>query len=127
MRNIIIKDEALSGDILNELTLKFSDEYITVAELIKARVTAEVEKYEENSEVYKNGLVLPTNLEARLNNKKKTKIDIEKQVYVALDAFQKNGFFIIVDDLQVEHLQQKILVDEVTTVSFLKLTPLVGG
>ncbi|WP_075342354.1 hypothetical protein [Tenacibaculum agarivorans] len=127
MKSIIIKDEALSGDILNEITLKFKNEYITVAELIKARVTVEVEKYYKSSEIYRNGLVLPTNLEMRLNKKKAPKIDIEEQVYIALDAFQKNGFFILVDNEQVENLEQQILVDETTSISFLKLTPLVGG
>ncbi len=127
MNTINIKDEALNGDILNEITLKFQEEYISVSELIKARVTEEVEKYLQNADTYKKGLVQPSNLETRLNNKKQPKIDVEKQVYVALDAFQNNGFFILVDDEQVESLDQKILVDKATTVSFVKLTPLVGG
>ena len=60
-------------------------------------------------------------------NKKTQKIDPEKQLYVALQGFQKNGFFILVDDEQVETLEQKFLVDESTLVTFIKLTPLVGG
>ncbi|NQX86228.1 MAG: hypothetical protein HRT67_10050 [Flavobacteriaceae bacterium] len=62
---------------------------------------------------YKNGLVLPTNLEKRLNNKSLSKIDIEKQLYIALDAFNKNAFILLVGDEKVEDLQQKILVEEV--------------
>ena len=127
MNSISIKDEALNGDILNEIILKFKEEYITVSELITARVTEEVEKYQQNANIYKNGLVLPTNFEARLNKKEQPKIDIEKQVYIALDAFQKNGFFILVDNEQVEDITQKILVDQSTAISFIKLTPLIGG
>lgn len=127
MNSISIKDEALNGDILNEIILKFKEEYITVSELITARVTEEVEKYQQNANIYKNGLVLPTNFEARLNKKEQPIIDIEKQVYIALDAFQKNGFFILVDNEQVEDITQKILVDQSTAISFIKLTPLIGG
>ena len=54
-------------------------------------------------------------------------IDAERQVYIALDAFQKNGFFVLVDDLQAESLEQVVRLRSGTEVSFVKLTPLVGG
>lgn len=127
MKSIIIKDENLSGNILNEITLKFNNEYISALELIRERIKAEIERYKKDVSSYKNGLVLPTNLEARLNKKSLPDIDLEKQLYIALDSFQKNGFFILVDDEQIESVEQKILVDETTSVSFIKLTPLVGG
>ena len=127
MNTLIIKDENLSGNILNEIALQFDNEYITVKELISARVRGEVEKYKNNAASYKGALVAPTNLEQRLNKKSLPNIDVEKQVYIALDAFMNNGFFILVDDEQVEELDQKFLVDDSTKVSFIKLTPLVGG
>lgn len=128
MKTLVIKDEALSGKVLNEIALQFENEYITVKELIAKRIEKEVERYEQDISNYKTkGLVLPSNLEKRLNNKKKFEIDIEKQTYVALDAFMNNGFFILIDDEQVEELEQKFLVDGTTDVSFVKLTPLVGG
>lgn len=127
MKSITIKDETASGKILNEISLKFETEYISVKELIAARIKVELEKCQNNSESYVKGLVIPTDIQQRLNRKEPPTIDVEKQVYVALDAFKKNGFFILVDDEQVEELDQKFLVDESTTVSFIKLTPLVGG
>jgi len=48
-------------------------------------------------------------------------------VYVALDAFQKNGFFILVDNKQLEELNQEIRLTEHSKISFVKLTPLIGG
>jgi hypothetical protein len=127
MNTITIQDESAAGDILNEITLKFNEEYITISELIKARIELEITRYENNVESYKNGLVTPGKLESKLNNKKTKSIDTEKQLYIALDAFNTNGFILIVDDLQVENINQKVLVDKSTTVSFIKLTPLVGG
>jgi len=127
MKTITITDETAAGNILNKIALQFEKEYITAQELIEARIKEEVKRYEANATDYKNGLVLPTNLEKRLNDKKTAKIDIEKQMYIALDAFKNNGFIMLVDDEQVEEPQQKILVGEATQVSFIKLTPLVGG
>jgi len=127
MKTITIKDEVISGEIINHILLQFDKEYVTVRELISARIKEEVSKYENDKQSYTSGLVLPTNLEKRLNNTAKHQIDVEKQIYVALNAFKNNGFFVLVDDEQVEKLDDKILVDESTTVSFLKLTPLVGG
>jgi len=126
MKTISIKDETPAGDIINEIILKFNNEYISVIELIKARIEAEINRYENNIETYRTGLVLPTNLESRLNKKSRV-IDSEKQLYIALEAFKNNGFILLVDDDQVENLDQKILVDSSTSVSFIKLTPLVGG
>lgn len=127
MKTLTIKDETAAGQILHELSLRFDSEYITVKELIEARIQAEVVRYEKDMSSYIRGLVLPTDIEKRLNKKNTSRIDPEKQLYVALEAFKRNGFFILVDDEQIEELDQKFLVDESTQISFVKLTPLVGG
>ena len=128
MNTLVIKDEAASGKVLNEIALKFENEYISVKELIAKRIENEVDRYQNDLASYKTkGLVLPTDFEKRLNKKQSKQIDVEKQIYVALDAFNNNGFFILIDDEQVDDLDQKFLVDELTKVSFVKLTPLVGG
>jgi len=130
MKAITIRDESMTGLLLQELLLKIDAETITVADLIKARVQAEVDQYNDQKSLVYNGLIQPVSSERILNGyklKKGTTIDPEKQTYVALDAFQKNGFFILVDDYQVGDLQEEILVDEATKVSFVRLTPLVGG
>ena len=127
MKTLTIKDETAAGRVLHQILLEFENEYISVKQLIEARIKAEIKRYEKDIDSYKKGLVLPTNLEKRLNNKKAPKIDVEKQLYIALKAFQNNGFFILVDDEQVEELEDKFLIDETTQVSFVKLTPLVGG
>ncbi|CAM1371604.1 conserved hypothetical protein [Tenacibaculum litopenaei] len=128
---ITIKDETLAGDILDTLELVVSSEILTVKEIIAARVAAEVDAYNKKLPEYFKGLVQPTEAEKTLNgfklkDKKKT-IDVEKQVFVALDAFQKNGYFVLIDNNQAESLQQQVLVRENTSISFIKLTPLVGG
>jgi len=130
MKKIIIQDESMTGKLLNELLLQIDAETITVADLIKARVHAEVEQFNQNTHPHYYGLVQPAAAELVLNGykmKKDAVIDAEKQTYVALDAFQKNGFFVLVDNYQVGDLHEEILIDEDTKVSFVRLTPLVGG
>ena len=127
MKTLTLTDESMAGDILNKIALQFESEYVTVKEVIEARLEVEIKRFEQQRGSYTNGLVLPTNLEQRLNKQQKPKVDPEKQLYVALHAFENNGFILLVDDEQAENVQQKVLVDETTRVSFIKLVPLVGG
>ncbi len=130
MNLITIKDETVGGDILNEIKIQIDRERLKVKDLIASRVTAEVNAYNDKLPEYFNGLVKPSEAEQTLNGFKmrnRKKVDAEKQIYIALEAFQKNGFFILVDDNQCEDLEDEVLVNENTSISFLKLTPLVGG
>jgi hypothetical protein len=127
---VTIKDETFSGGILNEILLSFKEEEVTIKEIITERVKHEVEEYNNTSPEYFKGLIEPSEAEKTLNGfklKKLKKIDSEKQVYVALDAFLKNAYFLLIDNIQSESLEQKVKLSENTEISFIKLTPLVGG
>jgi hypothetical protein len=127
---LTITDETTSGAITNQIKVRFSDNLTTVKAIIETRVTAEVENYNQRLPEYYTGLVQPGNAERTLNGfklKEKKQVDAEKQCLVALDAFQKNGYFILIDNIQATDLDQMIVVNENTTISFLKLTQLVGG
>ena len=128
--NILISDELLNGTITNQFEIELSVNEITAQELIELRVHNEVDSYNKKQTMYYKGLVDPSDAEKTLNGfkmKNQQNIDAEKQVYIALNAFQKNGFFILVDDKQIEELEQRIVLHETSKVSFVKLTPLVGG
>lgn len=125
-----ITDESLTGDILNSIEIKVKNEIVTVKEIIAARVEAEVEAYNRKVPEYFNGLIRPSEAEKTLNGfklKTKRQIDAEKQTYIAYQAFETNGFLVLIDNEQAESLEQKVLLEEKSTVSFLKLTPLIGG
>ena len=125
-----IKDETFAGDILNEIELEIAEQEISVKDIIEMRVEREVEDYNRRANKFFNGLVVPSDAEKTLNGykmKNNAKIDAEKQVYLALMAFQKNGFFVLIDDVQSESLDQIVKISENTKISFLKLTPLIGG
>jgi hypothetical protein len=127
---LTIRDETASGRILNELIISLKNELLTVKDLIESRVRTEVDAYNRKASDVFYGLIQPTEAEKMLNGfKMKTQkyVDAEKQVYAALSAFQQNGFFVLIDDRQAESLDEEVLVNNSTTVSFVKLTPLVGG
>jgi len=128
---ISIKDETLTGKIINEIEIQFNNETISVKDLIKLRVITEVDSYNKKQLGYFNGLIRPNETEITLNGyklkNKSKKIDLEKQVYLALDAFTKNTFIIIVNDKQMDNLNQEVKLSNDLNVSFIKLTPLVGG
>ena len=128
--NILISDELLSGTITNQFEIQIESDSITVEELISKRVMQEVEQYNRRLPEFFNGLIEPSDAEKTLNGfklRKKQKIDAEKQMYVALNAFQKNGYFVLVDDSQVDDLNQIITLRGTSKISFVKLTPLIGG
>jgi hypothetical protein len=110
--------------------LDFLTERISVRELIRSRVYQEVKDYNTNQPEYFQGLVQPTNTEKTLNGYKfrqLRQIDWETQFEKAIAAFEGNGFVILVDDEQVTELEEEIVVAPGTSVTFLKLVPLVGG
>lgn len=127
---ISVADASFTGKVLHTIDLEFATEWVSVKDIITARVSQEVEKYNQKQGEFFRGLVIPSEAEQTLNGykiKDKKRIDAEKQVYVALHAFQNNGFFMLIDDVQSEDLEQRVQLKPDTSINFVKLTPLVGG
>ena len=127
---LTIHDESATGETLLELTLNVSAERITVRDLIRQRVWHEVEEFNRRKPDTFRGLVQPTDSERTLNGyklKQPRTIDATTQLAKAIDAFQNNRIIMLVDDRQVESLDEEIALQPNTRVSFLRLTPLVGG
>jgi hypothetical protein len=127
---LTIHDETASGQKTNTFTLDCLTERMTVRELIRARIYQEVQDYNRREPEYFRGLVEPTQAERVLNGyklKAKRKIDWDEQLQRALEAFERNGFFVLVGDRQAATLDEEFDVKVDTEVSFVKLVPLVGG
>jgi hypothetical protein len=131
-RTLTIRDETTFdfGGADEGFTLDLPSERITVRELIRTRVYQEVRDYNLNQPEHFRGLVQPTDAERTLNGFKVQqgrRIDPEKQFERAIESFHRNGYFILVNGLQVDELEGEIEIGTETTVTFLKLVPLVGG
>ena len=127
---LTIHDETSSGQKTHSFTLECLTERMTVRELIRARIYQEVQDYNTREPEYFRGLVEPTQAERTLNGyrlRERRKLDWQEQFQRATEAFERNGFFVLVGDKQAERLDDDFEVKADTEVSFVKLVPLVGG
>ena len=136
MPTLQIQDQTVTGQTTHRLTLDILTERITVRELIRSRVYQEVQDYNlrqrTDAATPYRGLVTPSDAERALNGggmklRKPREIDWKDQFDKACDAFERNGFFVLVDDKQAGNLEDEVVIGRGTQVSFVKLTPLVGG
>jgi hypothetical protein len=109
----------------------------------RARFDGEIAAQEANRETNRDPrnqwLVTPGAIERALNGprgvygpgvkarKRMTSIKSEPLIAVALEAFARNGFFMIFDGRQIVDLDEVLTVEQDSTVTFLRLVPLVGG
>jgi len=127
---LTVSDQTVTGKTTHSVTLEFPTERTTVRELIRSRVYQEVQDYNRRKPETFQGLVRPTEAEQTLNGFKLRagrEIDWKRQFEKAIDAFGRNGFFILGDDRQAEGLDEEVVIGRDTRVSFVRLVPLVGG
>jgi hypothetical protein len=132
LTELLIRDETTAslGKTEHTFTVHVSGEKISVRELIRQRVIQEVEEYNNRQPTVFRMLVQPSDTERTLNGFKFHKprlVDPVAQYEKAIESFVGNGFIVLVDDRQVESLEDEIALHPETSVTFLKLVPLVGG
>ncbi len=127
---IIIHDETQSGCILNQVKLKVSKNRITVKELIKLRIFQEAEEFNAKRSSHYRGLVRPDHAKPMLSGFQldpSYRIDPQQQYYIAMDAFKRQGFFVMVDEEKIDDPDYAIAVRSAPRISFLKMVPVIGG
>jgi hypothetical protein len=130
---LTVRDETTAGDALAELELQIDSEQVTVAELIRARVHQEVRAHNATAASSRSafvGLVQPSDTERALNARARgrgRRVDADAQTAVALRAFERGHILLLVDDRQVQDSEQTVTLRQGSSVTFLKLVPLVGG
>jgi hypothetical protein len=129
MASITVRDESRPGRTIGELVLDGLPDRLTARDLIRWRVREEVAAANHDRSRVPHPLVQPTPEEAAVNGPRRPRppIDWERQALVALEAFDRNGFFLLVDGRQVETLDDEIELGVDSDVRFLRLVPLVGG
>ena len=132
LTKLLIRDETTAslGKTEHTFTVHVSGEKISVRELIRQRVLQEVEEFNHRQPAVFRMLIQPSDAERTLNGFKFHKprlVDPLKQYEKAVEAFEGNGFIVLVDDHQIESLDTEITLHPETSVTFLKLVPLVGG
>lgn len=134
---LTFKDETLAGNLIQEMEIPVQAETLTLREIIMLRVEEEIRRLQdEHHKRFLTALSYLTEQERTLNGttwtgpdgkNKPAGPDPEAQGYRALEAFKRNAYFVLVDDKQVDELETEIRLTGKTVVSFVKMTPLVGG
>ncbi len=132
LTKLLIRDETTAslGKTEHTFTVHVSGEKISIRELIHQRVAQEVEEFNSRQPAVFRMLVQPDDTERTLNGFKFHRprlVNPITQYEKAIEAFEGNGFIVLVDDRQVERLDDEIALHPETSVTFLKLVPLVGG
>ena len=132
LTELLIRDETTAslGKTEHSFTVHVSGERISLRELIRLRVTQEVEDFNSRQPAVFRMLVQPNDTEKTLNGFKFHKprpVNPITQYEKAIEAFEGNGFIVLVDDYQIESLETEIVFRPETSITFLKLVPLVGG
>lgn len=128
---VTICDETISGGKTDIKAINLSSiSRLTAKDILKERLQQEVEMFNAQQDDCFQGLVQP---EDSIRNSKgfqmkaKRIINWEEQYKKAIAAFDKNGFVMLVNDKQVVNLDDELEISEGMEVSFMRLTPLVGG
>jgi hypothetical protein len=125
-----IVDATPAGRRLAEIRLVFSAPRVTVRDVIRRRITEEVESYNRAPAELFHGWVQPTDAEAAIDGYRVAKpraLSVSAQCAKAFEAFDRNGFFVLAGGRQVESLDEELDLGDDLEVSFVKLVPLVGG
>jgi hypothetical protein len=130
MQLLKIYDETFSGENIREMEIILWEETTTVRDIITARVEREVNAYNQRQTEYFRGLIQPPEAENAPHGSVLAEyptLDVEMQVYLALDSFLKNRYFVLIDEFQAEMLDQVVYLQPQTKITFIKLTSVEGS
>lgn len=103
---------------------------ITLRDLVRTRVRDEVARFNVVPQEVFQGLVMPEGAlptAAGFRLPKQRRLDWEQQADRAVEAFGRNGFFVLVDDRQVTDLDEELALTADSDIRFVRLVQLVGG
>lgn len=126
MMEIQIRDEALGSEVKSGFKLPVPSWTMTARELIKMRVEESVRLAALEPAVDAFDFTNDP-LGARKPKSSAAPSNPAPYIAAALEAFDKNGFVMLVDDRQVQTLEEKVELKPASEVTFVRLVPLVGG
>src|SRR5262245_1796002 len=108
--DLVVADTTAAGRETARMLLKDVPSPITLGELIRLRVREEVARHNARPSWF-DGLVRPKDAEVAMNGyeqRKPRRLDWERQAEIAIEAFRRNGFFVFVEDRQVDDLDEEL-------------------
>jgi hypothetical protein len=111
--------------------LTFDARAVSAREIVRARVAAEVERYNNADDPPPLvGWVTPAEPERALNGLRRERrrpLDAKHQIEVALEALRKRRVILLFNGVQVEDIDAPLMLTPVSEAYFVRLVPLAGG
>lgn len=123
---LTVRDESLDRRHAFEWPLNVLDERMTVRDLIRNRIYEEVDRYNAQRPHTYRGLIHPL-ADNGQRGRIERKINEHKQFELACEAFCQGRIVILIGDARADDLDEEFDVRPGTTVTFLRLTLIVGG
>ena len=127
---VTVRDESSTGRATGLVVIEGIPATITLRDLIRTRVRDEVARYNAEPKDVFEGLVMPEGATASRDGfamRARRRVDWERQADLAVEAFGRNGFFVLIDDRQVTNLDAALALSADSDIRFVRLVPLVGG
>ena len=127
---VTVRDQSSTGKPTGAVELEDIPAAITLRDLIRTRVREEVARYNAAPRDVFRGLVMPEGAEPAevgFVMGRPRRVDWERQADRAVEAFSRNGFFVLVDDRQVTELDRPLELTADSDIRFVRLVQLVGG
>ena len=127
---VTVCDQSSTGRVAGSVELEDIPAAITLRDLIRTRVREEVARYNAAPRDVFEGLVMPEGAEPAKTGYamgRKRRVDWERQADRAIEAFGRNGFFVLVDHRQVTELGEPLALTTDSDIRFVRLVQLVGG
>jgi hypothetical protein len=125
-----IKDQTGAGRVGATTTLESISSEITLRDLVRTRVREEVARYNAGPLPIFTGLVMPEGAQPTAEGfqmPQPRRIDWQRQADRAIEAFERNGFFVLVEDRQVTSLDEELDLSADSDIRFVRLVQLIGG
>ncbi len=125
MPTVTIKDISLQGP-QSSWQLDIDEEQNTLHEVIRSRIYQEVSEYNARRRKQLLCLIPPT---PHCSDPADAVAPLDWQVHYeqAIKAFEQKRYIVLIDERQVTELDRLIQFSAHSTVTFLKLIPLIGG
>lgn len=135
MTEISLRLKRLGKKRIHTVPYRISTEVKTLADLIRAAVTNEVERFNNSrTEPKLFAFLTPADIQAQSKDGKigfgnlanTDEADLEQAIEVALQAHADGVFLVFIDDDEIRSLDDEITLTEGSEVTFLRLTFLTG-
>jgi len=135
MTEISLRLKRLGKKRIRTVPYRISAEVKTLADLIRATVTNEVERFNASrAEPKLFAFLTPAEIQAQSQDGKvgfgdianTDEADLEQAIEVALQAHADGVFLVFIDDEEIRSLDEELTLEEGSEVTFLRLTFLTG-